>query len=825
MKILFILPRFNKGFGTVYNENETGIDYDYLMPVGMPYIASYLKHNGCDVSALNLNHTPGLVKNIVQKTITDTHYDFVFTGTISIMYPAVRDIIKYVHEASPNTITVCGGGIISSNPELMMKLINPHYGIIFEGEETALELIQTIEKGQSVENVKGIIYSTTWPIPTFTKTQPRPQIKNLDALPFPDLELFGYSEYLKHQELGGWNQYPRDYPPRPYMLVSARGCSANCLSGDTLIATTNGNIKIKDLVGQTPKVLTRDPITKDVLYAQSSIVAKTGENKNLVRVSFKEGGYIDCTPDHKFVKFLNSNQYVPLREYETEAQFLRPGDSVRAVHYKLSTTGYTIIIWGRKKHRYQHTLIMESMIGRKLSQYERVHHNDHNQINNVEKNLTLTDNHKHIPTYHPELSQRMKDNNPAKNLPHEFFVQRGKEQRGKVRSIESRMNYKASKTGNKNPMWKGGCGRTTKSRIPGQPDVNHVVKSVEPLDGLHNTYCLEVPGYNWFYANDVLVHNCTFCDHTTGPKYRYRSAENIMSEIKYVVEKYHINFFTFLDELFSYDKARALEFCRQFKEYQKTIPWRIEMYCNLRVDCADAELLDAMKSCGNVVIGLGLESYNQKVLDSMRKHITPAQIETTLGMIAERNLVPQGGFIFGDNAETLSTARTTLQFIREHPHLSRGGLFMGFIIPFPGTAIYKHALQNGIIKDEIEFINKLTSTDYNYDNVCNLTNLSDEDFDTLKNEVFTLKYTAIPVSVPTKITNDEIFVKCPHCGKMQTYKTTKRPHAQFSVGVICNNPECNGRFEMGTRYIQLGRLAVKLLGFKRMRRIKNWMGI
>ncbi len=544
MKILFILPRFNKGFGTVYNENETGIDYDYLMPVGMPYIAAYLKQNGYkDVDALNLNHIPGLVKDIVQKTVTDTHYDFVFTGTISIMYPAVRDIIKYVREASPTTITVCGGGIISSNPELMMKLINPHYGIIFEGEETALELIKCVEAHKPTDDIQSIVYKNKKG--EILKTKPRPQIKDLNALPFPDLELFGYSEYLKHQELGGWNQYPRDYPPKPYMLVSARGCS----------------------------------------------------------------------------------------------------------------------------------------------------------------------------------------------------------------------------------------------------------------------------------------HACRFCFHTTGPKYRYRSVENIMSEVKYAVEKYHINFFTFLDELFSYDKPRALEFCRQFKEYQKTIPWRIEMYCNLRVDCADAEILDAMKSCGNVVIGLGLESYNQTVLNSMRKHITPDQIKTTLQMIADRNLVPQGGFIFGDNAETLETARETLKFIREHPNLSRGGLFMGFIIPFPGTAIYKYALEKGVIKDEMEFINKLTSTDYNYDNIYNFTNLSDKDFDILKNEVFTLKYTAIPVSVPTVISSDTIFVKCPHCGELQNYKTTKRPHAQFSVGVICNNPECNGRFEMGTRYIQIGRLAVKLLGFKRMRQIKNWMGI
>ena len=147
------------------------------MPVGMPYIAAYLKHNGyTDIDALNLNHIPGLVKDIVQKTVTNKHYDFVFTGTISIMYPAVRDIIKYVRKASPDTITVCGGGIISSNPELMMKLINPHYGIIFEGEETALELIRTIEQNKPINDVKGIIYNNNGNI---VKTLPRPAIKEL----------------------------------------------------------------------------------------------------------------------------------------------------------------------------------------------------------------------------------------------------------------------------------------------------------------------------------------------------------------------------------------------------------------------------------------------------------------------------------------------------------------------------------------------------------------------------------------------------------------------------------------------------------------------
>lgn len=38
--------------------------------------------------------------------------------------------------------------------------------------------------------------------------------------------------------------------------------------------------------------------------------------------------------------------------------------------------------------------------------------------------------------------------------------------------------------------------------------INRYVRSVEPLPGLHDVYCMEVPNVGWFCANGVLVHNC-----------------------------------------------------------------------------------------------------------------------------------------------------------------------------------------------------------------------------------------------------------------------------------------------------------------------------
>jgi radical SAM superfamily enzyme YgiQ (UPF0313 family) len=539
VKMLFILPRYNKNQAFVYDRNTTEPDYNYLMPVGMPYIIAYLKKHRYDIDGLNLNHIHGTVNNIVRDVVTRTHYDIIFTGGLSAMYSVVEDIICCIRQASPDTKIVIGGGLVSAQPELITELLKPDYGIVFEGEETALELVRFIEsKDVGQEQVKGITFLRDGHAVRSPRREP---IADLNALPYPDLDAFGYGEYASHQFTGGWNLYSREDEPRPYSIVSARGCSAAC----------------------------------------------------------------------------------------------------------------------------------------------------------------------------------------------------------------------------------------------------------------------------------------TFCFHTTGPKYRYRSVENIMAEIKYAVEKYRINFFTFLDELFSYDKERLLHFCRKFAEYQKTVPWKIEMYCNLRVDCADGEILDALKSCGNIVIGLGLESISPVVLKSMRKHITPEQTKRCLELIAERNLVPQGVFIFGDPAETLETASETLSFIRDNQNIIRGGVFTGFIIPFPGTTIYKDAVKNGIIKDEAAFIKNISHPSYEQ---LNFTPLSSKDFDTLETMVSSawheLRSRALPKRMVVCGSRTKIDVVCPHCKTNLHYENTGNPGVA-PVPVICRNPECNGRFDIVGMRTMAEAWLINTLGLRFARTVKK----
>lgn len=213
---------------------------------------------------------------------------------------------------------------------------------------------------------------------------------------------------------------------------------------------------------------------------------------------------------------------------------------------------------------------------------------------------------------------------------------------------------------------------------------------------------------------------CTFCFHPSGDKYRKRSLDNIFLEIDYLIRTYKARFLSINDELFAPKRERVIEFCKRITKYN--ISWGVQ----LRVSDVDEELLNLMKKSGCISISYGIESGDDRILKSMAKKITVAQIEQALKLTYDIGIDIQGGLIFGDAAETIETVDSSLKWYDDHAYYA---LDLNMILIFPGTGLYKYAITRGIIKDSVKFL-----TDG-----CPLTNvskLSDQEYKNLASSLY-----------------------------------------------------------------------------------------
>jgi radical SAM superfamily enzyme YgiQ (UPF0313 family) len=182
----------------------------------------------------------------------------------------------------------------------------------------------------------------------------------------------------------------------------------------------------------------------------------------------------------------------------------------------------------------------------------------------------------------------------------------------------------------------------------------------------------------------------------------------------------------------------------------------------LRVDSLKDGLLDEMKSAGCFLVLYGFESYNPAVLKSMKKNITPQQIHHALHAALDRGLSIGGNFIFGDRAETLQTAKETLDFWKNH---SEAGIKLDFMKIYPQSELYQYAVKKGLIKDRLDFIANHSLVD-----VLNLTDMPDADHFKLKTLVVKYRIKYSPYSIPIRLTDSSITIRCPHCKKVTEYK-------------------------------------------------------
>ncbi|MBI5871103.1 MAG: radical SAM protein [Actinobacteria bacterium] len=187
---------------------------------------------------------------------------------------------------------------------------------------------------------------------------------------------------------------------------------------------------------------------------------------------------------------------------------------------------------------------------------------------------------------------------------------------------------------------------------------------------------------------------CTFCANKVyyGAKLRRRSPQRIVDEMEWANAEFGIRDFLIWSESFTTDQEYAIETAEEIIRRGLDIDW----VCNSRVDTISPELLRAIKRAGCWMIGFGIESGSQEILDSVRKGTTIGQAVQAVRMAHEVGLEVTGHCILGFPGETEATMQQTIDFTK---FLKLDYVQYYCAVAFPGSKLYDHCQESGWLDD------------------------------------------------------------------------------------------------------------------------------
>jgi anaerobic magnesium-protoporphyrin IX monomethyl ester cyclase len=187
---------------------------------------------------------------------------------------------------------------------------------------------------------------------------------------------------------------------------------------------------------------------------------------------------------------------------------------------------------------------------------------------------------------------------------------------------------------------------------------------------------------------------CSYCQPTLdklfGKEIRFRSPDNVISEIKHLRDKYAIQAVFFHDDTLTLNRNWIEGFCKKAISDTPGLIWG----CNARADSVDDELLGLMHKAGLRNLHIGAESANQRVLDNIyHKGITLVDIHKTVRIANKRNIRTMCFFMLGAPTETKKEANETIKLARRLPI---DEAVFNLVSPMPGTYLYNLVVDMGL---------------------------------------------------------------------------------------------------------------------------------
>ncbi|MCH3916226.1 MAG: B12-binding domain-containing radical SAM protein [Spirochaetia bacterium] len=182
--------------------------------------------------------------------------------------------------------------------------------------------------------------------------------------------------------------------------------------------------------------------------------------------------------------------------------------------------------------------------------------------------------------------------------------------------------------------------------------------------------------------------SCTFCSSSRMFRpYRQRSVDNVIKEIR-MYKEMGFKYINFEDDNFTADKERAKEICRRM--IKENLMFR-EIFFFGRTDLArDEELLQLLHDAHLSRVLIGIESLNQKALDSINKRQNVEDIKNAAAACKKYKIRLIASIVLGLDEDSREDIRKSVDFTKS---IDAYQLQPALLTPYPGTPVFDQMTQ------------------------------------------------------------------------------------------------------------------------------------
>ncbi len=192
---------------------------------------------------------------------------------------------------------------------------------------------------------------------------------------------------------------------------------------------------------------------------------------------------------------------------------------------------------------------------------------------------------------------------------------------------------------------------------------------------------------------------CTFCSTSSyfKRKFRVKSVDRILSEIKLVKEKFGDKRRIKMNhDLLTFNRKYIISLCDALPELGTPIKWG----CSARLDSLDNEILSRMKEAGCDRIYLGIETVTERMQEIINKRLDLTKLDETVKAAVELGYTLILSFIIGFPEETDDDLIALWDYIFriKSIHLLRVKTQIHSLVPEPGSKLF-NKMKNNLVYD------------------------------------------------------------------------------------------------------------------------------